>query len=101
MADEFRMKVRAVRFKGGGELRVLDTCSIARRQVERMVRRVLNGHLDHEHDIAGAAFVVWDRQGGSTADIRSNGAGVPSIAMPDFLRARFLAAKIEEWTKGE
>lgn len=90
--------MRRVRFKDGRpDLHVLNspTKQSDRADIEWHIKRTLDAHDDR---IAGYAIVVWAPDGASTADIRSTGNTVPGIMVPDFVRNRLLAEKIEQWT---
>lgn len=51
--------------------------------------------------IVGMALVLWTADGTSDAVVKAYpGSNIPSIALPDFVRNRLLAAKIEEWSRG-
>ena len=50
-----------------------------------------------EGKVAGYAFVVWDEEGGSSASAVGT-CTIPGILVPDFVRNRLLAYKIEDWT---
>ena len=72
-----------------------------RAHIERRIRDVLDAHGS---DIRGFALVVWAKDGMSTADFGhqalkdgETGPIMPDILIPDFVRARLLALKIEEW----
>ena len=66
----------------------------SRAHVERMVRKVLDAQ---GADIAGFAFVVWAKDGASTADAQNKTSSIPNILIPDFVRNRLLAERIEAW----
>jgi len=87
-------RIRSVRPKAGGATLVLlpDHATNDRIATLRRVRAVLDEHLRHA-DIAGIGFLVWGTDFSS-----SDHARIPSIAMPEFIKNRLLAAKIEEWT---
>lgn len=93
------LRLRSVRYKDGrGDLRVIHTRTVAddRADVEYFVRRVLDVHAQR---IAGYAIVVWAPDQSSTADLGGlPGNTVPTIMIPDFVRNRLLAEKIEMWT---
>ena len=61
-----------------------------------MVRRVMLPHKGQE--VAGCTFMVWNVDGSSTCqtDIK-DGSRIPSILVPDFVRNRLLAERIERW----
>lgn len=71
---------------------------VDRTLIERRIRAVLDGHGG---DFAGFALVVWNAEGASTADMANReprqGAYIPAILIPDFVRNRLLGMKIEEW----
>ena len=56
-------------------------------------RKVMNAH---PQDIDGYAVVVWARDNASTC-FAIGGSSMPSILVPDFVRARLLAYKICRW----
>lgn len=70
-----------------------------RANIEKRIRAVLDVHGD---DICGFGLVVWGSKGSSTADLGTKqpdqGAIIPEILIPDFIRNRLLAVKIEDWT---
>lgn len=70
-----------------------------RRDIEYRIRRVLDSH---GKGMCGFALVVWGADGRSTADLGTktpdNGLVIPEILVPDFVRNRLLAVKIEDWT---
>lgn len=69
-----------------------------RAAIEKRIRAVLDAQGD---DICGFALVVWASDTRSTADLGAkvhDGSVIPEILIPDFVRNRLLAVKIEEWT---
>jgi hypothetical protein len=49
--------------------------------------------------LVGWALVIWDGNLGSSASLCvGQGSTIPSIAMPEFIKNRLLAAKINEWS---
>jgi hypothetical protein len=70
-----------------------------RRLIEKRIRAVLDAHGS---DFTGFALVVWGPTGRSTADLGVDSASsktiIPEILVPDFVRNRLLAVKIEDWT---
>lgn len=94
-------RIRSVRKKGqefGPKLMIFpNQGEIMRRRVLDQVKEVLSGHGD---DIAGMAFVVWASDNGSTASLRGGpSSSVPIIAMPEFIKQRLIAEKIDDWSK--
>lgn len=60
---------------------------------------VANGVDALNSEIAGFAFVVWGKDGTSVCIQRvKDGSMIPSILVPDFVRNRLLAERIEQWT---
>lgn len=53
----------------------------------------------HGDNVAGFALVIWGSDGGSTCDAQvADGSSIPTILVPDFVRNRLLAQRIEQWT---
>ena len=77
------------------------TISENRKNIEKRFRAVLDAHGE---DICGFALVVWGSDTRSTADLGvkiHDGSVIPEILIPDFVRNRLLAVKIEQWTIDE
>lgn len=88
-------RLRSVRFKNGGEVIALNQFPDGRRaEVERHIREV----LDAQEMIHGFAIVAWDDQGRSTCFSANYESQIPVILIPDFVRSRLLAQRIEHWT---
>ena len=64
--------------------------------IEDATKEVLRQH--GAADLAGFAFVVWGRDGESTCDCANLEGHIPTILIPDFVRNRLLAWRIEGWT---
>jgi hypothetical protein len=95
-APSFKIKLRSVRFKNGGELRLLPSL---RRLTSDVVGASIDKHLAaHGGDIAGYAFVVWGADMGSTVVLDVDRNPIPSALIPDFVRNCLLAYRIETWT---
>jgi hypothetical protein len=80
------------------EIIQLPAISENRSNIEKRFRAVLDAQGD---DICGFALVVWGSNTRSTADLGAKihaGSVIPEILIPDFVRNRLLAVKIEEWT---
>jgi hypothetical protein len=92
------LRLRSVRFKNGGELRLLPTQT--REDDVRFVRERVERVIDtHTGRIAGVALVVWAPDNSSTVTLSVNDSSkIPSIMVPDFVRNRLLAERIESWT---
>lgn len=90
------LRLHAVRFKNGGQVRVIQRDNISDgaktfRPYMEVVRKA------HGEDIAGYAIVLWARDMSSTAYLfngRTSTLAKPLI--PDFVRNRLLSEKIEE-----
>jgi hypothetical protein len=65
--------------------------------VEQCVMRALERH-ETGGRLGGFAFMVWDTDGSSTVDAANMDGTIPTILIPDFVRNRLLAARIEQWT---
>lgn len=92
------MRLRRIRFKDGRTIDVLrpkKTDDTVLR--ERFAVATKYAMEPTEHPLAGYALVVWQTDGTSTAFLQSDGK-IPSILVPDFVRNRLLAMRIEDWT---
>jgi hypothetical protein len=92
------LKLRSVRFKGGGEIRNLKLRGPedARRMIEREMADVMR---IQGKDIAGMAMVVWGVDGGSTVGLAvTPRSKMPSDSVPDFIRTRISSEITERWT---
>lgn len=65
--------------------------------VERCVDDVIARH-NTDGRLGGFAFMVWDTDGASTVDAANMDGYIPTILIPDFVRNRLLAYRIETWT---
>lgn len=94
-----RVTIRRVRFKSGGEVRLIAPIKDeGRARAERGVRAVLDGH-EQFGGIAGFAFVAWAADGATTGDLwAGSDSSIPAILIPDLVRNQLLAMKIEEYT---
>ena len=93
------VRIRSVRLKGSDAKLLIfpdlatrdriNAMSCARDTIDRMDGR----------PIVGIAIVVWDADGSSTAALRQDGSRgrIPSIALPEFVRARLMGEKVCEW----
>lgn len=88
-------RIRSVRFKdGSAKIHV-----IRRRDFKPEATKTALSVIEAMPDIAGIAIVVWSADGGSAANLRISPASkIPSILVPDFVRNRLLAERIEQWT---
>lgn len=92
--DNARVRIRNVRLKGNVTL-LRQPKDVDREHIERSVRSV----LDSQHDLAGFAIVVWGADFSTTCDMDSGPrSNIPSIVIPDLVRARLLAYRTETWT---
>ncbi len=102
MSGVARTRVSRVRFKSGGEVRVLPPPVVdpVRREAEEGLRRMLD--CPNAGRPAGYAMVLWDAKGGSQCGYWS-GPGptwpVPQVMIPDYVRARLLLAIATQWSK--
>ena len=95
-------RIRSVRHKESGFVlhRLEQPVEKARRAIMRETADMIDGFHSEGPAVVGFALVIWDADGGSSATVRAGaGSTIPSIAMPDFVRNRLLAAKINEWGK--
>lgn len=98
MSKTSTLRLRRVRFKDGRTLDVFRSPSAEdeHRFVREKVAEVLAVHSGR---IAGMAFVVWEPDCSSTCVVSVNDSStIPSILVPDFVRNRLLADRIERWT---
>ena len=100
MTKSARVTIRTVRFKSGGEVRLLrqPVVDAVRATAERSLRTMMDA--DRDTQPAGYAMVVWDTDGGSQAAFWS-GPGptwpVPTALIPDFAKARLLLGIASQW----
>jgi hypothetical protein len=67
--------------------------------VQEKLKQTIEAHSDNGGFVAGFAFVIWDKDGSSTANAGNLHGNIPSILIPDFVRNRLLASVIEKWTR--
>lgn len=90
-----RCRIGKVTLKRDGPVVLLRKPRNNRQAVEDHIR----GCLDPQGpDIAGFAFVVWGSDMRSTATLQVWENPIPSALVPDFVRNRLLADRIETWT---
>lgn len=92
-----RIRNGKITLKGGARLSIFPTSDATRGYMERHIHEVFDGHGD---DLAGIAIVVWGSDNASTcySGIGDGKNQIPSILIPDFVRNRLLAERIEKWT---
>jgi len=93
-------RIRSVREKASGFVlhRLQDRSDQARISFLRDMRALVDAMQRDGRPIVGYAVVLWDADNGSNASLRAGlGSSIPSIAMPEFVKNRLLASKIEEW----
>ena len=97
MMDAARTRIGKITLKRGGAVQLLRRpVSVERQCIEQDIRDVLDAHGG---DFAGYAIVVWAPNSDSTASARSGqDSRIPTIMVPDFVRNRLLAERIEEWS---
>lgn len=89
-------KLRSVRWKAGGHLILLNTpnTDLADRLVNSAALMAASGHR-----IAGYVMVAWAADGTSWSTCRvGRASAIPSVLVPDFVRNKLLAQRIEDWT---
>lgn len=87
------LRLRSVRFKNGGELRVMPSTDPGNAEVKRKALEALDAM---RAPIVGLALVAWSEDNGSVAQINVGAESrVPFILVPDFVRNRLLANGIE------
>lgn len=69
-----------------------------RKAIETSIKRQIDNQTADGSMIAGYALVVWGYDGKSTAKSFTDGGVSPSMLVPDFVKNRLLADKIEDWT---
>jgi hypothetical protein len=80
------------------ELKVLKT--LPDRHVEDMCaayRACADMATRYGNNLAGFAVVVWGKDGTISSMLRSDGR-IPGILVPDLVRNKLLAERIEDWT---
>jgi hypothetical protein len=95
-------RIRSVRDKASGFVlhRLQDRRDQARVSFLRDMRTLVDAAQRDGRPIVGYAVVLWDADNGSNASLQAGlGSTIPSIAMPEFVKQRLLAAKIQEWTE--
>ena len=93
---------RSVKYKHTGFiLHIMKAQSdIVRINVMSETRNMLAGFESDGKPVVGFALVMWGSDGASSATIISGeGSAIPAIAMPEFIKNRLIAAKIEEWCR--
>lgn len=93
-------RIRSVRDKASGFIlhRLQDRTDAARVSFLRDMRSQVTAMQSDGRPIVGYAVVLWDADGGSNASlVAGQGSSIPSIAMPEFVKNRLLAAKIQDW----
>jgi hypothetical protein len=93
-------RIRSVRDKASGFVlhRLPNRSDEARISFLRDMRGLIDEVQRDGRAMVGYAVVLWDADLGSSASLRcGQGSTIPSIAMPDFVRNRLLAMKINEW----
>lgn len=94
-------RIRSIRPKDGSAkiLVMPDHATEDRIACLRRVREILD---QQGRSLAGVAFVAWDSNMCSSAFIAAaSHSRIPVMAMPEFIKNRLIAAKIEEWSNEE
>lgn len=92
------LKLRSIRFKNGGEIRLLPipASDLEPAYAKERIGRVVDALAG---PVAGFAIVAWGPDGKSTALMHTTKASLmPSMMIPEFVRNRLLADQIERWT---
>ena len=92
-------RIRSVRDKASGFVLHLlkPQTERARASFLRDVRDMVDRFHRDGSPIVGYAVVIWGADGASMAALRAGeGSSIPSIAMPEFIKNRLIAAKIDE-----
>jgi hypothetical protein len=95
-------RIRSVRDKASGFVlyRLQDRSDHARISFLRDMRTLVDAAQRDGRPIVGYAVVLWDADLGSVASLQvGQGSTIPSIAMPEFVKQRLLAAKIQDWSE--
>lgn len=95
-------RIRSVRDKASGFVlhRLHSTTERARASFMRDMRSLIDGAQRDGRPIVGYAVVLWDSDLGSVASLcAGQGSTIPSIAMPEFVKNRLLASKINDWSQ--
>lgn len=92
------LRLRRIRFKDG---RTLDVLRPKAKEADKM-HAIYAKHgaecvSDFGPNLSGISLVTWGKDGSSTCMLLSDGQ-IPGILVPDFVRNRLLAKKIEDWT---
>lgn len=92
------LRLRSVKFKDGRKIEVLRRDSRHfRADFLAFCRNTVDLQGD---DFVGFALVVWGSDQSSTAECMvSQGSCIPTILVPDFVKNRLLAERIERWTR--
>lgn len=97
MVDATPLRLRRVRFKDGRTLEVFRPKKTSSDTLKQNLSRWVKFISDAPEEFSGYAIVTWHKDGTSVCELGSDGR-IPSVLVPDFVRNRLLAQKIEEWT---
>lgn len=90
------LRLRAVRFKDGREIRVMRSTDDGNAEIKRRVSQAVDALSE---PVVGVALVAWSENNGSVAHVYvGDDSRIPFILVPDFVRNRLLANAIEKWT---
>lgn len=90
-----RVRIGKVTLKRDGPVVLLRPPKNNRQAADDRIRKCLDAQGT---DIAGFAFVVWGSDMKSVAELQVWDNPIPSAVVPDFVRNRLLADRIETWT---
>ncbi len=68
-----------------------------KKSMKNRIDSVVEMHTD-SCKVNGFVVMIWDNDGTSTCDAVNFEGNIPGILIPDFVRNRLLAQKIETWT---
>lgn len=91
------LRLRSVRWKNGGEIRLLPAPTDRRVLIQEKIRDLLSRH---DTPVTGFAFVAWSSDGGSSA-IYAAGEPLLTMQIPDFVRERLMAEAVLKWAREE
>ena len=96
-----RVRIRTATLKSNG-LRIVCLKNGHERTYDSIMsemRELLDSMREHSQPAVGFAIVAWSADTMSWATARSYpGSSIPAIMVPDFVRERLMAERINEWS---